>query len=331
MNRIVLSLSAACALLLGGCGGASSTPSSGLDSGTTVLTGVFVDSPVEGLSYVTQTQSGTTSASGEFKYLLGEQVTFSIGAINFPVVAASAQVTPVDIATSSGNPAAMATNIARLLQSLDLDGNPANGITIPATAAASAGSVDFDVSTDDFANNAAVINLVSNSGSVLMELVSAAAANEHLNETLGTQLSAVNEIVLDLRDSEWMVVHPRSCDGMSNQSTLRYTQTRFSGQSSKAAIQIDGSCFRDVSTWDVAINDLSGSGFVFLCGGDAQCTYNEVNRSLILAADDPRNDCVDSNGQSQSANRSISYVPGSNVFSYGHCNASEYTAEHIRQ
>lgn len=182
MNGNVLSLGAACALLLVGCGGGSSTPA----SENMVLTGVFVDSPVEGATYATQTQSGTTNAAGEFSYLAGEQVTFSIGAMQLPTVAAAAQVTPVDIAAGSGNPTAMTTNIARLLQSLDQDGNPDNGITIPSAAAASAASLNFDVSTDDFANDAAVINLVANSGSVTTALISADAANAHLNSTLGT-------------------------------------------------------------------------------------------------------------------------------------------------
>lgn len=185
MNGNVLSLGTACALFLVGCGGGSSTPTNDSDSEISVLSGVFVDSPVEGASYTTQTQSGITTAAGQFSYLSGEQVTFSIGATQLPAVAAATQVTPIDISASSDNPTAMTTNIARLLQSLDLDGNPDNGITIPTTAAESSASLNFDVSTNDFANDAAVINLVANSGSVTTALISADAANAHLNTTLG--------------------------------------------------------------------------------------------------------------------------------------------------
>ncbi len=192
-------------LLLAGCGGSSSTPSTTPDgdtgSGDSVLTGVFVDSAVEGVAFATETQSGTTNAAGEFSYLAGEQVTFSIGAAQLPAVAAAAQITPVDIAASSATPAAMTTNIARLLQSLDQDGNPDNGITISADAAISASQLNFDVSTTEFENNAEVINLVANSGSVTTALISADAANAHLNSTLGTiPSSEINNDGLWLRN-----------------------------------------------------------------------------------------------------------------------------------
>ena len=44
----------------------------------TVETGYFVDGPVEGLSYSTAIQSGTTGADGAFQYNEGEVVSFYI-------------------------------------------------------------------------------------------------------------------------------------------------------------------------------------------------------------------------------------------------------------
>lgn len=176
-------------LVLAGCGGGSSSPDptteSDSESADNVLTGVFVDSAVTGATFSTETQAGATNTTGEFSYLAGEQVTFSIGNLQLPTVTAAAQVSPVDMGATSSDPAATTTNIARLLQSLDQDGNPDNGITIPATAAASAASVNFDVSTDAFENDPAVINLVANSGSVTTALISAEEANAHLSATLG--------------------------------------------------------------------------------------------------------------------------------------------------
>ncbi len=191
MNINVLSSSAVCAFLLVGCGGSSSTPSSDpvsesdSDTEATVLTGVFVDSPVEGATFFTETQSGMTNALGEFSYLATEQVAFSFGVTQFPAVTAAPQVSPVDMAASSSDPTATTTNIARLLQSLDEDGNPDNGITIPESAAAVSDNINFDVSTEEFENNPAVINLVANSGSVTTALISAEDANAHLASTLG--------------------------------------------------------------------------------------------------------------------------------------------------
>lgn len=197
----ILATSATCAFLLVGCGGGSGSnddtdanDNSDMDSmdaeedsdsdNTNVLTGVFLDSAVVGASYATETLTGETNDAGEFSYLEGESVTFSVGSLTFPTVPAAEQVSPVDIASGSADPSATSTNIARLLQSLDDDGNPDNGIVISAGAAAMATLLNFDVSTTEFENNADVINLVAGSGSVTTSLISAEAANQHLNETL---------------------------------------------------------------------------------------------------------------------------------------------------
>jgi len=184
-----------CFALLG-CGGGSSDPESTIDNNSsnapTVLTGVFVDSAVEGVAYDTQTQTGTTNAQGQFNYIAGEEVTFSIGSTELPTVTAAAQVSPVDMAVGSSNPEDTTTNIARLLQSLDTDGDPDNGITISNSAAQTPSSIDFNVSVVEFENDIDVINLVANSGSVNTSLISAENANTHLDETLG-----VNDVIED--------------------------------------------------------------------------------------------------------------------------------------
>lgn len=118
-----LSLSLITVAILSACGG-SETPLS---------TGVFVDAPVEGLSYTSGSTSGVTDASGRFLYVPGASVTFSVGGIALPTIAGAAMVTPVDLVGGTGahDPAAVA--IARLLQSADVDGDPSNGIRIDKT------------------------------------------------------------------------------------------------------------------------------------------------------------------------------------------------------
>jgi len=101
------------------CGGSGSDESS-------VLTGVFVDSPVAGMKYVTPTVSGVTTADGEFNYRAGEAVVFSVGNLALPVVIASDTVTPLDMTTTDDINDAAVINVARLLQSLDEDGDPSN-------------------------------------------------------------------------------------------------------------------------------------------------------------------------------------------------------------
>ena len=101
------------------------------DAPKTIKQGVFVDAPVEGLSYVTTSGlTGTTNAAGVFNYVAGDSVTFSLGSVKFPSVVAGDLVSPLELtgASSANHPGALA--IARLLQSVDSDGNPDNGITV---------------------------------------------------------------------------------------------------------------------------------------------------------------------------------------------------------
>ena len=118
--------------LLTACG------SSDLPTNLPTKQGAFVDAPVEGLSFTTSSGlTGTTNAAGVFNYLAGDTVTFSLGNVNFPPVAAGDLISPIDLfgASSANHPGALA--IARLLQSVDSDGNPDNGIKINLTKLAS--------------------------------------------------------------------------------------------------------------------------------------------------------------------------------------------------
>ncbi len=122
--------------LLSACGGGGSSPDDPSVEPATptsptevTKTGVFTDSAVANIQYHTATQSGFTSGLGEYEYVEGETVTFSIGGIALPPVPATGRITPADM-TDGGSSADQLTNILRLLQSLDEDGNPDNGITI---------------------------------------------------------------------------------------------------------------------------------------------------------------------------------------------------------
>lgn len=243
-----LYLSAAlCLVLFTACSSSSSTPdNSDGDDQNSVLTGVFLDSAVEGLAYATETQSGTTNAAGEFNYLAGEQVIFSIGAAQFPGVAAALQVTPVDIGASSATPEAMTTNIARFLQSLDLDGNPNNGITISADAATnSVSQLNFDVSITDFEDNPEVINLVANSGSVNTSLISAEDANSHLNSILGSGITSSI-------DGIWLQTSQTDADAKDERSRVQITINGFGSGKATGRLWIEfyeGDDGQPCSTW----------------------------------------------------------------------------------
>ncbi|KAF0218662.1 MAG: hypothetical protein FD174_2755 [Geobacteraceae bacterium] len=131
-SQSIVCLCAFLLLTLAGCsGGGGSAQDPGLK------TGIFVDSPVDGLEYRALSPSGevlrtgVTEGGGTFLYKDGEIVSFHIGDITLGETFANAQITPVDLVPGAFNETSYkVANIARLLQSLDHDGQPGNGITI---------------------------------------------------------------------------------------------------------------------------------------------------------------------------------------------------------
>ena len=113
--KVIAGLIASISIVLAGCGGGGN---SGGGTTPTPQIGVFNDSPVEGLNYKTETQSGVTDKDGKFKFLPGETVTFSIGAITLPSAKASAKVTPLDLVGVTDANDRKVANILVLLQSL---------------------------------------------------------------------------------------------------------------------------------------------------------------------------------------------------------------------
>ncbi len=151
---------------------------------TTTETGILLDSPVSGVNYNTATQSGVTDAQGNYSYLPGETVTFSIGDIDFPPVIADSVVTPIDMVGKTDLTDLSLINILRLIQSLDVDGDPSNGIEISSDAhdAATGLTVDFQSPTFD----TDVANLVANSGSITTTLIDQTTAINNFIETIKT-------------------------------------------------------------------------------------------------------------------------------------------------
>jgi hypothetical protein len=155
-----------------------------------VQTGVFIDSAVAGVTYRTAPGnfSGTTTATGQYQFAEGDTVTFSIGEIEFPSVVAKGVVTPVDMVSDGDIQSQIVKNIAVLLQSLDADGDPSNGITIPETAAiAATQTVNFDQSYSAF--SAQVLPLVRHADSN-KSVVSESTAVAHLQESVTQALAA---------------------------------------------------------------------------------------------------------------------------------------------
>lgn len=187
-----------CLLLLVGCGGGGSSSSSSEDApGGEVFSGVFVDAPVAGLYYQTDTLDGLTDAEGTFLYRQGETVAFSLQDLPLGQAPAGAVVTPVEIvpgAVDETHPTV--TNLCLLLQTLDEDGDPENGIVLTeAIAQAVEGrSIDLTQPTADFIEDPELFDLLQdlNDSGVFTdggsrELRTAEQARAHLQDNLADQ------------------------------------------------------------------------------------------------------------------------------------------------
>ena len=188
MNHLMKVLSfTVLAYSLSGCGGggsSSSTPTAPLAPEPTpeVLSGVFLDSEVTGLSFETTTQNGSTDADGAFSYIENEQITFSIGDIQLPTITASSIITPLTIFDTDDINHIGVVNLARLLQSLDTDGIAENGIEISDTIHSLAAGLTIDFLADDF--EVQVQPLFENNGGVYQDLIPREQALAHLQLTL---------------------------------------------------------------------------------------------------------------------------------------------------
>ena len=133
--------------------------------------GYYYDSPVSGLSYKSSGKAGVqTGVTGEdseqgpgsFRYVDEDTVSFSLGDTVLGESQAQERITPFDLAGLAANAVGgcavdttlpdedsafrVVSNLAVLLQSLDTDGDPANGIDISADVAALFNGVNVDLS-----------------------------------------------------------------------------------------------------------------------------------------------------------------------------------------
>ena len=135
MNKfIIFSFIAAVTLGLTGCGDtySSSTEinSDGNSSVTpTLLSAQFIDAAVEGLAYDCSPSGteGFTDHNGYFNYVEGDTCYFFVGDTNIGGTEINGTITPRTLTRIEP----YLTNILRLLQTLDTDENPSNGITLP--------------------------------------------------------------------------------------------------------------------------------------------------------------------------------------------------------
>jgi len=139
--------------------------------------GSLIDASVGGVSYTTASGvQGTTAADGSYNFNPGDTVTFTLGGLTLGTATATGIISPMELSAGS---AVRLENLLVLMQSLDSDGNPANGITIPAAAAAAVtSSMNLGGSTATFATDAGV-QAAMTAGGITGAPKSVAAAGAH--------------------------------------------------------------------------------------------------------------------------------------------------------
>jgi hypothetical protein len=246
--------------------------------------GVLLDSPVASIGYKTDSSEGLTDDKGQFPYLPGESVIFFIGDLTFPAVTATGVVTPENIAAGDNT---TQTNILQILQTLDEDANPDNGISIIEGAVTAFTDSILDITSADFDTN--VVNDLAIIGGGL-SLVSEDDANDHFDNTLKSQLlgswvfsegESMRNILTFIDDSHYTIFHEHG-DTNNECGDSEGCQSAGSGEYGSYTWDIETKAFTSA-----VISESDGSGGL---GGLSAIASIEGNTLEFLINDENSND-----------------------------------------
>ncbi|MDT0602507.1 pectinesterase family protein [Thalassotalea castellviae] len=243
-NKLAMSIFTAIALI--GCGAESTVNVK--EAPLPPIQGVIVDSPIAGISYSSDSVSnGTTNADGQFDYFRGEAITFSIGEIIFPSVAATNIITPLEIfnTDTAFHPAVI--NALRLLQTLDSDGDPNNGISISDAAknAAQLNLAEGQTVTEFFSQDAvdfdaAIHTWLADAGTVNSALISADQAILHFVDYIFEQYNSTQPNAFSTASFNGEVFNPFLSGSTASLEQLVFSPTDDTNQSGTFSRQIEG-------------------------------------------------------------------------------------------
>jgi hypothetical protein len=162
--------------------------------------GHFVDSPVGGVTCKTPSATGVTDESGAFDYFPDEIVSLSLGRFSLGSTLANHKISPLDLFEQADTDSLQVINLARLLQSFDVDGDPKNGIRITPEIIGlfEAVMVEQGLSSLDFSNSDQIEQIISatvakaRASNASMQVVSAEDAKIHLDEQLSSAMFRKN-------------------------------------------------------------------------------------------------------------------------------------------
>ncbi len=181
-------------VVLSACGGGSDNQPAAPLPAKAQVSGVFLDSAVEGLEYVSGSSArAITSAKGAFTCTEGDSVGFTLGGINLGSAPCAATLTPLQLAASTDTTETKVVNRLLALQLLDEDGDPANGIKLsPDLRTVLAGrTLDFNAPADSF--NATLVATLAAAGtrytSRTVDADRRMLAREHFENTLAVSMN----------------------------------------------------------------------------------------------------------------------------------------------
>ncbi|MBP0456442.1 CocE/NonD family hydrolase [Streptomyces montanisoli] len=128
------------------------------------MTGVFAG-PIRGLRYQTPTTNGFTNERGEFRYRKGEAVSFRVGGLVLGAVEGAPRVNLSQLVNRVAGRIdrlhdPLVTNLARLVQTLDQDGDVESGVTIAPQVHELIEPMVIDFGQADVATDPAVVALL---------------------------------------------------------------------------------------------------------------------------------------------------------------------------
>jgi hypothetical protein len=203
------------------CGGGG-----GGSEGPQVLSGQFVDAPVEGLTYTSGATTGKTTVTGTFQYESGETVTFKVGDIVLGTAQGKNIVTPLDLARHAKNDPAlvandqMVVNMVRFLMTITGSNSSSQLFTIDQTTFNNSvgKAVDIDQATGSFS---IPVGITTNS------LTSTVDAETHFNNTLAEYRTKFSSTYLN--GKTLFEVYPNDADNnpatpdVYEKGTLKFT------------------------------------------------------------------------------------------------------------
>ena len=177
-----------------------------------LLSGGFLDGPIVGLHYRTPTHEGVTDEDGRFVYRAGEEVTFSVGALDLGTADAAGHLTVASLHSPAGHPpdptdttVPATINRARFVQSLGREPDLGSGVVIDAVVddviSSHAADISFDGDTASFEADAGVRAVFDELG---LRFRGVAEARNHLRRAL-TGIKLHRDVKIPTRDGSYLV------------------------------------------------------------------------------------------------------------------------------